>query len=582
MEDFIYLEVDEEITSIIDRIHQIKAKKFGLVVPRGATVLQSVVNLKLIKKEAEKVDKIIAIVTLDKIGRNLAAQVGLPVYDDVKQAAVTAPTTKEQKISHANDVIEIDMSQPGAQETVGDVPEGVNVHYYDQGGAVETGQETENKEEPEASNTAADGEKSKEKEEKPMAFKAKEIKTSPIKTMQQIAQPASAVKSAKKKGLKLKIIIALSAAIVAAAVYWVVGSRALITIKIDAEPYEAKAPVMVDAAILGNELEDAKIAGTLVETGLDVSQNYKATGKKQVGEKAKGTLTFYNNDGVEQTLPSGTTVTASGLKFNLTSALTVPKAVVSGGAIVQGKADGEVVAPEAGSQYNLPTSTTYSISKALISVTGGTTGGTTKEVTVVQASDITDAKDKIIAAKSSELRDDIKNQAKDLYVVESAINYSFENFTASKEVGAEADSFDVKAKLKAQAILFDEADLREAVASQTKKDLPADKSLLTDEKDIITPTLTSVDLAKKEMRLQAVLSSHVGKAVSTEGLDKKIKGKSAKNARSVIESQVGTSNIDITIKPNIGLLRMPFLANSIKFKLDYLNATPATESGSNN
>ena len=111
MEEFIYLEVDEEITSIIDRMHHNKANRFGLVVPRGATVLQSVVNLKLIKKEAEKLDKTIAIITLDKIGRNLAAQIGLPVYDDVKQAAVTVAPGKEQKITPANDVIEIDMSQ---------------------------------------------------------------------------------------------------------------------------------------------------------------------------------------------------------------------------------------------------------------------------------------------------------------------------------------------------------------------------------------------------------------------------------------------------------------------------------------
>jgi len=55
------------------------------VVPRDATILQSVVNLRLISKEATRFDKQISIVTTDKIGRNLAAQVGLPVYGSVRE-----------------------------------------------------------------------------------------------------------------------------------------------------------------------------------------------------------------------------------------------------------------------------------------------------------------------------------------------------------------------------------------------------------------------------------------------------------------------------------------------------------------
>ena len=573
MEEFIYLEVDEEITSIIDRMHQNKTDRFGLVVPRGATVLQSVVNLKLIKKEAEKLDKAIAIITLDKIGRNLAAQVGLPVYDDIKQAAVTVAHGKEQKISHANDVIEIDMSQP---EAAGEVPEGVNVHYYDQEGTVAPGEEK-----PDKNSQEEEGKEEKEKDEAKSAppakepdFKAKEIKSSPMKTMQQIAQASQPAKFAKKKGLKRKIIFALAAAALAAIVYWVVGARAQVTIGVDAEPYEAKAPVSIDATLLGNDTENSKVAGTLLETTVDVKETLKASGKKQVGEKAKGTLTFYNNDGIDQTLASGTTVINSGLKFNLTSALTVPKAVVSGGAIVQGKADGEVVAQESGAQFNLPSSTTYTVGKALISAQGGTAGGTTKEVTVVAATDVSEGKDKIIAARSAELRDALKASAKGLFIIEGAVNYSFTEFTPSKEVGAEAENFEAKGKIKAQIIAFDESNLRVVVADKAKKDLPPDKSLLIDEKDVITPTLTSVDLAKKEMKLQVVLSSHVGAAVNTDGLDRKIKGKSAKKARTLIEEQTGAKNIDIKIRPNLGLLRLPFLASSIKFKLDYVNAAP--------
>lgn len=579
MEEFIYLEVDEEITSIIDRMHQNKTDKFGLVVPRGATVLQSVVNLKLIKKEAEKLDKAIAIITLDKIGRNLAAQVGLPVYDDVKQAAVTVAPGKEQKISHANDVIEIDMSQP---EAAGEVPEGVNVHYYDQEGTVAPGEDIPDKNPSESADKAdKGGEEAKSApppEPKEPDFKAKEIKSSPMKTMQQIAQASQPAKSAKKKGLKRRIVIALAAAALAAIVYWVVGTKAQVTVSVDAETYEAKAPVSIDATLLGNDAENSKVAGTLLETTVDVKETLKASGKKQVGEKATGKLSFYySNDTTGKVLAAGTVVTGNGKKFNLISAVPVPGAGIVDGKVVPGTADGTVTAQDAGLDFNLPDSTTYSVAgNSMVSAKGATSGGTTKEVTVVAATDVSEGKDKIIAARSTELRDALKASAKGLFIIESAVNYSFTEFTPSKEVGAEAENIEVKAKIKAQVIAFDESNLRLVVADKAKKDLPSDKSLLIDEKDIITPTLTSVDLAKKEMNLQVVLSSHIGAAVNTDGLDRKIKGKSAKKARTLIEEQTGAKNIDINIRPNIGILRLPFLANSIKFKLDYVSATPET------
>ena len=79
MDEFLFIEVDEEITSIIERLHNITSRNIGLVVPRGATIMQSVVNLKLIHSEAKKNGKSVAVVTQDKIGRNLAAQIGLTV-----------------------------------------------------------------------------------------------------------------------------------------------------------------------------------------------------------------------------------------------------------------------------------------------------------------------------------------------------------------------------------------------------------------------------------------------------------------------------------------------------------------------
>jgi hypothetical protein len=79
----IYIEIDEELTSLIDRFKRAKEANIVVVVPKRAVLLQSVVNLKLLKSQAEKFGKELSLVTTDKTGRNLASQVGLTVYQSL-------------------------------------------------------------------------------------------------------------------------------------------------------------------------------------------------------------------------------------------------------------------------------------------------------------------------------------------------------------------------------------------------------------------------------------------------------------------------------------------------------------------
>src|SRR3990167_345002 len=88
MEKVIYLEPDDEITSVIDKIKKVNQDKVILVVPKAATILQSVVNLKILKQQTVRLGKAISIVTSDETGRNLAGQIGLTVYRDLAKRPV--------------------------------------------------------------------------------------------------------------------------------------------------------------------------------------------------------------------------------------------------------------------------------------------------------------------------------------------------------------------------------------------------------------------------------------------------------------------------------------------------------------
>lgn len=80
----IYTEIDDEVTTIYDKLKQLKMKNVYIVVPKRAIVFQSIVNLKILKRKAEDLEKNIYIITNDPNGIKLAKQVGLVVYDKLE------------------------------------------------------------------------------------------------------------------------------------------------------------------------------------------------------------------------------------------------------------------------------------------------------------------------------------------------------------------------------------------------------------------------------------------------------------------------------------------------------------------
>lgn len=80
----LYVEIDEEVTAIYDSLKQLKVKNVYLVVPKRAILFQSIVNLKILKRKAEDLDKKIYIITNDPNGTQLAKRIDLVVYDKLE------------------------------------------------------------------------------------------------------------------------------------------------------------------------------------------------------------------------------------------------------------------------------------------------------------------------------------------------------------------------------------------------------------------------------------------------------------------------------------------------------------------
>lgn len=98
----IYIDVDEEITTVIDHIYRVKGNDIALIVPQRALLLQSVVNLKLLAQEAKKYGKNIILMTRDEDGIAFAQRAGLIVQPfvaegDEEEIEMSVPLIQQEK-----------------------------------------------------------------------------------------------------------------------------------------------------------------------------------------------------------------------------------------------------------------------------------------------------------------------------------------------------------------------------------------------------------------------------------------------------------------------------------------------------
>jgi hypothetical protein len=119
MHQTFYIDIDEEITSIVDRLRKSKSKEVVIVVPKRAILIQSIVNLKLLKKEASELRKEIIIVTQDKFGKLIVEKAGIIVeqrLDDIPGQEIQdsdSEDDKKIKTSSNLNIIESQIVQKG-------------------------------------------------------------------------------------------------------------------------------------------------------------------------------------------------------------------------------------------------------------------------------------------------------------------------------------------------------------------------------------------------------------------------------------------------------------------------------------
>lgn len=536
MEEIIYLEPDEEITSVVDKIRNAQAESLGLVVPREATLLQSVVNLRLISKEATHFGKKISIVTTDRIGKNLAAQVGLPVYGSVREEK---PNHNASLPVDRNEILEVGSEE---QSENSEQPEGVNVHHF---------QDTR----PIVRWKA---------QQKPVLAEKKEIEhTKPKKDIEH-------------KAFKFLWVIFPVLAILALIGAYIMFPTSSVEIFLKSEDLEKSMPIILTESVKIPDPEQNVFPANLLETIAEKSENFTSTGKKNLGGKATGTVTFTNGlDSLSHKYAVGTKLLSNNKTYLLKTSVTIPGATVQNLKVVPGTVSVEIEAENAGEDYNIKP-TKFIISslpanqqEALYAQSStDLKGGFTKEVQVVSKDDYELAKKKLVDELTVKLDDGLKSQANNLKVLEKSGEIGEPNVSSSVEIDGEASEFELKVSIKKQAMAINFPEFQNFLVNSLETRIETGKMVIIPNEDAYGLVVDKIAYDKGELDLTANIQAKVVDKIDTDVIKAKILSNSESKAKSYILSQPGVEKVEFNYSP-VWLKRVAVLSKNVKVKLNF-------------
>ena len=552
MDEIIYLEPDEEITSVIDKIKKAPSTNLGLVIPRDATLLQSVVNLRLLSREANSLGKKISVVTSDKIGRNLAAQIGLPVFASIEeQKPIFSPRGPE--IS-TDEVLEVNPPEEKPLENNADIP-GVKVQQY---------QSNQNSSKP-----------------NPVLWKRHEKPTiSPSLSTSSVKHILNKKDTDYKKLHKILWPILGVFIILSAVATFLLLPKATVTVFIPSTDLKKTLTLAVSDQVKQSNLEQNVFPGTLVESSGDKTAKFTATGKKDIGTKTKGKIVLKNDfDSNNHNIPAGSQLTSSSKTFLTQTAVTIPPATISNMKPVSGTVSVEIEAENPGADYNIKAGrfSILSLSAAQQSGIYGQSlndliGGESRQVQVVSQKDYDDAKNSLVKDLTDSVGKDIQKKIGSKKLIEKALVVSDPEVTSSAKVDGEATDFDMTVKLKNQALVYTDSEFQNFIIKIVSKDLSSDKKVTIAKSEDLNLTVDKTAYDKGQMDLTVNVLVKVSDEVSTDKIKQAVLGKKVSEISGIIKNLSGITRVEVSQQPSWWFKRLPDLEGNINVKTEYLNS----------
>lgn len=551
MEDVIYLESDAEITEAIDKLKGSSGDQVKIVVPGRSSLLQSVVNLKLLKRSADSAKKELVLVTNDRTAKNLAGSVGLAVATSVK----AAPKIPD---SHAPEEEKPDIDEAAVVATKNPLEE------------ADTDDSASGKEDkpPSGQATASTDTSSTQDEKKSPMTSRRSVGDSDDKPKGKANKDKGSKKLPDFNALQKRLWLAIGGAIFLAVmvVAWIFLPSATVKLQVNAKKSPVNTKFITDTSLTKSDYANQVLMAQELTTSKSLSANFTATGKKEVGTKASGTISIQNCDDANQhALPAGSIVSTSGKNFTTNSAVTIPGGSTGGGKVnCSSNVSVGITATSAGESYNFgSTSFTLTGFSALFKATGSTSGGTTKQVTVVTQSDIDNAKKGMLDGQETKAKEELVSKASDdSVVIEDAFKAEESNFKSTAAAGSEASNGTVSATVKYSLVEVPKAEIDKMLNQIVKADIEGNNEIYDNGTQNAKYTFVK-ELSNTQDQIQLATTAFYGEQLDREKIAQSVAGKSKKDVPDIVRQYPGVSGATVEAWPSL-LPNMPIMPSHIK------------------
>ena len=298
-----------------------------------------------------------------------------------------------------------------------------------------------------------------------------------------------------------------------------------------------------------------------------------ATGKKKVGDPAKGSVVIFNKSTSSRSLKKGSMFVANGLQFTLDEDISVASASENliSGTVTFGKANAPVTAVDIGPQSNLPAGTEFSFKDVAISIAIARSekafiGGTSRDVTVVSRADYEaltkELTDELVKKAKEELRGGVNPTEK---LIDETIVTKVTSRDFSQEVNQEASQLQGSLTITVAGVSYNEDDitslLKENVATKVPQGYALDETTLSS-------TIADVVVARDgAITVRASLSGKAVPGVDVGAVQQTIAGKSLTEAQEILRNMQGIAGAEFIFRYALSRDRLPINKNNISVRI---------------
>lgn len=565
----IYIELDEEITSVYDRVKKLQSRDMYLVVPERAVLIQSIVNLKILQRKLHDIEKEIHIITTDPVGTKLALQAGIKVFDKIDDGSrvtreVLNPELRIQPIrASTNEYEELSPSRmPSKKISILDLMKNFKQTKRDF-----------------SWKTLWD-----------IRHKYKDI----MKKRKHLSMPGGP----NRKALTTLVVISVTMLLI---IFYVALPGATVYLTPESNVLQASANITLADAYLNSAELDTHPSHTLasydVDTVVDVTITYDATGELFSGENASGTITLYNEADYEWSLVAFTRLQSpDGVIFRTQQFVTIPPATAAGPSTMdvsvladEKDSDDSVIGDrgnlDAGTRFVLPGLREVSQSLLYGENAAPLTGGKTVVTKYVIPEDFDAAyarvESELNAGAQEALQAEVdalnSEQGSDLVLLTG--DFSFDTYDPDIYIpdveGDQVPSFEVTGSMAISGVAYNYSELVNILRSELKLKKSPEKQLKSIDESSLYYEVFDIDRGAKKIKITASIKGVEEYVLDPEEesgarLIKKIKdhiaGKSIDEAEEYIQNLEEINTVDIKSWP-VWAPTIPNVVENIKIKV---------------